>query len=88
MDGIATRRLVLVSATQTAAALARSHVTLLYLVGVVFFIVHSTGTPRVPAAGSRDIQYIYPAQRRFSAEIPKLIDAAGDQGGTPDHEDL
>ena len=27
MDGIATRRLVLVSATQTAAALARSHVT-------------------------------------------------------------
>ena len=54
----------------------------------VFFIVHSTGTPRVPAAGSRDIQYIYPAQRRFSAEMPKLVDAAGDQGGAPDHEDL
>ena len=50
--------------------------------------VHSTSTPRVPAAGSRDIQYIYPAQRRFSAEMPKLVDAAGDQGGAPDHEDL
>ena len=61
------------------------------MVGGVSFIVYSTSTlPEkcTGTAGSRDIQYIYLAQGRFSAKIPKLVDAVHDQGGNLDPDDL